>query len=149
MKFPRNARVFQGRLDVAPFASVFFLLLIFVLLGSILYTPGVHITLPFADDLPGVDGPTIAVAMDKTGHLYFQNQLVTETEFSNRLQQAARKTAKLTLVIQADKATAYDNLVHLALLARQAGISNALFATLPRVYSAPNSAAGSESGASQ
>ena len=38
----------------------------------------------------------------------------------------------LTLVIHADKAVTYDQLVHLTLLARDAGIHNALLATLPR-----------------
>ena len=39
----------------------------------------------------------------------------------------------LTLVIHADKAVTYEQLVHLTLLARDAGIQNALLATLPRV----------------
>ena len=57
MKFPRNARIFRGRLDVAPFAAVFFLLATFLLLGSLVYTPGVRLELPEADDLPGTDKP--------------------------------------------------------------------------------------------
>ena len=48
MKFPRNARIFRGQLDAAPFASVFFLLVIFVMLGSVLQTPGVRVDLPQA-----------------------------------------------------------------------------------------------------
>ena len=40
MKFPRNARIFRGQLDAAPFAAVFFLLVIFMMLGSLVYTPG-------------------------------------------------------------------------------------------------------------
>ena len=39
MKFPRNARIFRGHLEIAPFASVFFLLVIFVSLSSLMYTP--------------------------------------------------------------------------------------------------------------
>ena len=54
MKFPRSARIFRGHLDVAPFASVFFLLVIFALLGALIYTPGipVELQLPEANDLP-------------------------------------------------------------------------------------------------
>jgi biopolymer transport protein ExbD len=36
------------------------------------------------------------------------------------------------LVVQADKAVTYDQLVRLTLLARAAGIQNTLLATLPR-----------------
>jgi len=71
MKFPRNARIFRGQLDAAPFAAVFFLLVIFALLTSLVYTPGVHVTLPSAPaaDIAGVDGPTVAVAVDKVNQI--------------------------------------------------------------------------------
>jgi biopolymer transport protein ExbD len=39
----------------------------------------------------------------------------------------------LTLVIHADESVTYTNLLRLTLLARDAGIQNALLATLPRV----------------
>ncbi len=41
----------------------------------------------------------------------------------------------LTLVVQADKAVTYGQLVHLTMLARDAGIHDVLLATLPRVVS--------------
>ncbi len=41
MRFARHARIFRGPLDPAPMASVLLLLMIFMLLGSMLYTPGV------------------------------------------------------------------------------------------------------------
>ena len=55
MKFPRNAYIFRGHLDAAPFASVFLLLVIFLMAGSLVYTPGVRLQLPVADDLSGTD----------------------------------------------------------------------------------------------
>jgi len=133
MKFPRNARVLRGNLDVTPYASVFFLLVIFVLLGSMVYTPGVRLNLPVADDLPGTDKPTVNVAVDSIGRLYFQNQLIEEAELTSRLRDIIRKsTDPFTLVVQADKAVPYDNLIRLAVIARDAGIRDMLLATLPR-----------------
>ena len=52
MKFPRNARLLRSPFDVAPFAAVFFLLVIFLMLGGLIYTPGVRIQPPSADGLP-------------------------------------------------------------------------------------------------
>ena len=53
MRFPRNRQIFRGQLDVAAFASVLFLLLIFILLRSqLVFTPGVPIRLIEADDTP-------------------------------------------------------------------------------------------------
>jgi len=138
MKFPRSARIFRGHLDFAPFAAVFFLLLLFALLGTLMYTPGVQVELPQANDLAGTDRPTIAVAVDAAGRIYFENQPVEENGLSNSLKRAAQKSPEpLTLLVQADKAVAYEHLIRLTLLARDAGITNSLFAVLPRVFSAP------------
>ena len=47
-------------------ASVILLLVIFVTLSSFDYTPGVKVQLPFANDLPGIDKPSVSVAIDLT-----------------------------------------------------------------------------------
>ena len=133
MKFPRNARVFRGQLDAAPFATVFFLLVIFLMLGSLVYTPGVRLQLPVASDLPGTDKATVEVAIDANGRLYFEDQLIPEDQLQDRLRRAVLASPEpLALVVQADKAVSYDLLVRLALLGRAAGISEAWLATLPR-----------------
>jgi len=138
MKFPRNARIFRGRLDAAPFAAVFFLLMIFLLLASLVYTPGVRIQLPVANDLPGTDRPIVRVAMDKEGRLYYQNEAIEETLLKVKLAAARKKSAEpLTLVVQADKAASYEKVMHLVLLANEAGIQDALLATLPQALATP------------
>lgn len=140
MKFPRNARIFRGQLDFTPFASVFFLLVIFMMLGSLVHTPGVRIQLPVADDLPGTDKPTVTVAMDASGRLYFQNQLIAEERLKTRLREVVEKAGQpLVLEIHADKAVTEERLIRLALLGREAGIHEAILATLPRLIAAPNS----------
>jgi biopolymer transport protein ExbD len=133
MKFPRNARIFRGQLDAAPFAAVFFLLVIFLMLASLMYTPGVRLQLPVADDLPGTDKPTVAVAIDSGGRYYYENQLVQEKQLSNLLRQAALASPQpLTLIVKADRAVSTEMLVHLSMVARSAGITNGLLATLSR-----------------
>ena len=137
MKFPRNARIFRGRLDAAPFAAVLFLLVIFLMLASLVYTPGVSVDLPAASDLPGIDNPSVSVGMDAGGRLYFDNQSMEEPELRTRLRAAASHTREpLTLIIQADKAVRYERVIQLALLARDAGIRKAVLATLPRPLAA-------------
>src|SRR3954467_8635840 len=115
MKFPRNARIFRGQLDAAPFAIVFSCLLLFLLLSSLLYTPGVSIRLPAASGLAGTDKPTVAVAMDQNGRLYFDYKNIDEAELRTRLKQAVAKSAEpLTLLLQADKAVTLDQLDRLS-----------------------------------
>jgi biopolymer transport protein ExbD len=139
MKFPRNARIFRGQLDMAPFAGVLFLLVIFLMLSALIYTPGgVPLRLPRTEDLPGPDKPTIAVGVDANGRLYFENLSTNEAGVTSALQKAAASPEQpMTLILMADKAVTYDTLVHLWALARNAGISNVVLATLPRPFSAP------------
>ena len=123
---------------MAPFAAVLFLLVIFMMLGGLLPTPGLPLQLPVANGLPGTDRPTVAVALDAGGRLYFANQIVTEDKLKSAFTNAVQKSREpLTLVIHADTTVTYGQLVHLWLLAREAGIQNALLAILPGVVTAP------------
>jgi len=138
MRFPRQARVFSGRLDAAPFAGVFFSLLILLVLAGLVRTPGVRVELPLAAGLPGTQGPALAVALDPAGRLYFENQLIAPKLLRERLTAAAGKSAEpLTLVIQADRAVSYETLLGVTLLARESGIQQIHLATLPRPLEAP------------
>jgi biopolymer transport protein ExbD len=139
MKFPRNTRLLRNPFDVAPFAAVFFLLVIFLMLGALLPTPGIPLQLPVANDLPGTDKSSVAVAVDSNGRFYFANQIVSEAQLKSSLSAAAKNSREtLTLVIHADKTVTYEQLVHLTMLAHDAGIQNTLLATLPRIVNTPD-----------
>ncbi|MCI0748794.1 MAG: biopolymer transporter ExbD [Verrucomicrobia subdivision 3 bacterium] len=143
MRFPRNNKVFRGQLDAAPYAGVFFLLIIFLLVNSsFVFTPGVPIQLPDAPDLPGTDRPTIAVAVDESSRFYFNNQVTPEATLRDRLREASSKTPDLALIIHADRKARYETLVRLSLLAREAGIKNAIMATRPVATPVPQSPPG-------
>jgi len=135
MKFPRNARIFRGQLDAAPFAAVFFLLVIFVLLTTLIYTPGVHIQLPAAPAaaLTGVEGPTVALAVDKQGRYYYKNQVVSEADFKRNLDAEVKKSSQpLTLVLLVDREATSSVFVRLSELAQGKGIKGVVLQTLPR-----------------
>ena len=136
MKFPRNAKILRSQFDIAPFAAVVFCLLIFFLLAVVLPVPGLRTKLspPPADDLPGVDGRTIAMAVDSQGQYYYENQPVSERVLQNKLIVATKFSSRPpTLIVHADRDVTYDQLAHITLLARGVGITNAVLATLPRV----------------
>ena len=140
MRFPRNARIFRSQLDVAPFACVFFLLVMFMMLASLVYTPGarIQLQLPRAEGLAGTEKSPVRVAIDADGRLYYENQWIEAKDLRRRLQAAVKKSeAPLTLVVEADKAVSYERCLQLALLARDAGIPEAILATLPRSHASP------------
>jgi biopolymer transport protein ExbD len=133
MKFPRRARLLRNPFDMTAYAAVFFLMVMFLMLGSRIYTPGVKITLPTAGELPGTDRPSLTVALDENGRYYFRDQLIEapalRAQFTNAVAQAAEP---LTLVILADRNVRQEDLVRLTLLARETGLGDALLATQPR-----------------
>lgn len=135
MRFPRNKQIFRGQLDVAAFASVLFLLLIFVLLHSqLVFTPGVPIRLPEADNLSGVIGDTRIVSIDASGQYYFDNQVTQEKILRQRLmEEVAGSREPITLVIQADEAVISSRIMRLVVLAREAGVKDSVWATRPPV----------------
>ena len=132
MRFPVSVKPFRGQLDVAAFAGVLMLIVVFLLLTRLVYTPGVKLNLPVAKDLPGTDRPSVDVALDAEGRYYFQNQLINATNLLARLRAAVTNApAPLTLIVQADKQVSYEMLIQLTILARAAGINDALLATQP------------------
>ena len=146
MKFARNAYISRGHLDAAPFASVLLLLLIFLMAtglvytpgvrrDGIIYTPGVRLQVPVANDLSGMDKPSVSVAVDKNGRLYFENQGIEEADLRSRRTEIARNSkTRLTLLVHADKDATYEMIVRLSLLGRDAGIPESFLATLPRPF---------------
>ena len=139
MRFPRNTKIFRGQLDAAPFAGVFFLLVIFLLLHSaMVFTPGVPIQLPEALNLPGVASPALVVAVDENGQFYFENQVIGQQQLKEKLRSAVSEARQpLTLVVRADKKVHIDELMPLWLLARAAGIKEIVQATRPLVVPSP------------
>jgi biopolymer transport protein ExbD len=143
MRFPRNARIFRGQLDVAPFVGVFFLFAIFLILeSSLVFMPGVNVQLdlPEAAGFSGTSNPTVAVAVDRNGKFFYGNQFIREPELKAELKTLAAKFkergADLTLVIQGDKGMAYEVVVQLEQMAREAGIKQVLQAVRPMIVPA-------------
>jgi biopolymer transport protein ExbD len=146
VKFPRNARMFKGQLDAAPFACVLFCLLILLLVALLVPIPGIPIHL--SDALPGqagIEGNTVTVALDVGGPqnphgvLYYQEQIIGEQELQRRLAQyVAQQVNKYhqppTLILQMDKAVTVEQMDRLTRLAEQAGITNFFKQNLPGVF---------------
>ena len=133
MKFPRNTQLLKSPFEIAPFAAVFFLFAMFLFLVVLMPTPGIPLELPAAGNLPGPAQPTVAVAVDAAGRLYFANQMVTESQLRSKFAGALKQSGPaLTLVIEADQSVTYQQLVQLTMLANKVGIHHALLAALPR-----------------
>lgn len=137
MRLPRNVKIFRGQLDVAPFAAVTFLLLLFVVLQSkLVFTPGIRIDLPVVSrDLPGSPGLSVVVAVDRSGQIYYDNQAVgSMAALRARLRAAVEQaTEPVTLEIMADRAATVATTTELLAIAGEVGVRDALFVTRPPI----------------
>jgi biopolymer transport protein ExbD len=139
VRFPHHTKIFRGQIDAAPFVGVFFLLVIFMLLqSSFVFIPGLPIQLPEADNLPGTDNPTLAMAVDGSGNFYFENQLCDANRLRDQLRAAvAGSHEPVTLVVQLHHETKVDVFLRLAILARSVGIREVLQAVRPSIVPQP------------
>lgn len=136
MKLPRNAKIFRGQLDVAPFMGVFLLLLLFVMLRQhITFVPGIPIELPAAADMSGIQGPVLTIVMSGQGKLYFDNQELPAGQpqvLRELLARAATAAGQpVTLIVQADRGVSLGAWTELSLAARAAGIRDVLLSVQP------------------
>jgi biopolymer transport protein ExbD len=76
MRFPRQARIFRGHLDPAPLAGVMFLLVIFMQLSSLLYTPGVLVQLK---DSRTINNPAANIHITSDGRVFFATNVFSAT----------------------------------------------------------------------
>jgi len=80
-----NIRPYHGRLDFAPFVGVLFLMLPLLLFHtSMVFKPGIEvdINLPLSSQRTGVGDPSLAVAVDANGILYFRGDTLRDQVFS-------------------------------------------------------------------
>lgn len=143
MSLPTHARMFTGRLDVAPFACLFFLLVIFlVLLTHLAPVPGVTVSLPEARLTEVAVGPDwLVVVMDDGGRLYFSQQLVSPDRLREELRrQLTTPEAPRRLVLQASAEVELQKLVSFYALCREAGVEEVKLQTRSPVFEARGSA---------
>lgn len=127
---------FSGVGDFAPVASVFFLLLIFLLLQSHLApVPGVPVELPVVETVSPIPGPdSQVVVVDRAGRLFFRQQLTTDAALIRQLaDEVARTQGQALLVIQADRDLNLGRLAEVYALCRRAGVNRLKLQTRPAV----------------
>jgi biopolymer transport protein ExbD len=97
-----NIRPFHGRLDFAPFVGVLFLMLPMLLFHtSMVFKPGIEvdINLPVSSQRTGVGDPSLAVAVDANGILYFRGQTLRDQVFSLPVSEAEENLPLTELLI--------------------------------------------------
>lgn len=98
MRFQRNAKIFRGRLDAAPLAGVFFLLVIFMLLASLVYTPGIPIQI--SANAASASAPRALISVNKEGEIVFENRTYPTNAWEQLRVALKNLSPKTTLVLK-------------------------------------------------
>ncbi|MDB6039954.1 MAG: hypothetical protein JWM99_3795 [Verrucomicrobiales bacterium] len=99
-------------------------------MGIVVKPPGTRLDLPEADDLPGTANPTVVVAVNLNGQMFYENQIVKEDALRAKLRAALKQAGPtLTLVIQPDRELPIEVIVKLDKIAREAGIRDTILGT--------------------
>lgn len=62
MRYPRNAKIFRGQIDAAPFAGLFFLLVLMLFIFSThVFVPGIQVRLDELEPAAGIPGRILTV----------------------------------------------------------------------------------------
>jgi biopolymer transport protein ExbD len=85
-------------------------------------------------DLPGTAKPTLVVAIDRKGQIYYESQAVTNlADLRERLQAAVHQTKEPpALEVQADKTASFETALPVLSLAAELGLGEARLAVQPR-----------------
>ena len=139
MSSPMQKRKLIGEINVVPYIDVMLVLLIIFMVTAPLLTQGIDVELPKAgaepiDNVP--NHPPLIVSIDAEGNLYI-NVGDDEDEPANAKEIVARTAAVLRnrpgtpILVKADRAVAYGNVVGAMVLLQQGGAENVGFVTDP------------------
>jgi biopolymer transport protein TolR len=139
MSSPLQKRKLIGEINVVPYIDVMLVLLIIFMVTAPLLTQGVKVELPKAgaepiDDVP--NHPPLVLSVDAEGNLFInvgddEDEPASAKEIVARTAAVLRNRPDTPLLIKADKAVPYGNVVGAMVLLQQGGAENVGFVTDP------------------
>lgn len=132
-------RKLMGEINVVPYIDVMLVLLIIFMVTAPLLTQGVKVELPKAGaepiaDVP--DHPPLVLSVDAEGNLYInvgddEDKPIGSAEIVARAGAVIRQRPETPVLVKADRAVPYGNVVGAMVLLQQAGADSVGFVTDP------------------
>ena len=139
MSSPMLKRKLIAEINVVPYIDVMLVLLIIFMVTAPLLTQGVKVELPQAgaepiEDIP--NHPPLVLSVDAEGNLYInvgddEDQPANAKEIVARTSAVLRNRPDTPILIKADRAVPYGNVVGAMVLLQQGGALNVGFVTDP------------------
>lgn len=137
-RFQRVKKPLTSDMNVVPYIDVMLVLLVIFMVTAPMMTGSVSVDLPKAkvQDTPSKDASLIyVVEMDKQGQFVLQHQgerqELSLTDIEQQLIQAYQANPSVNVMIQADQAVVYGQVMQLMATLQQAGLKQVGLVTLP------------------
>jgi biopolymer transport protein TolR len=139
MNSTMKKRKLMAEINVVPYIDVMLVLLIIFMVTAPLLTQGIKVELPKAGAEPIEDvsnQPPLVVSVDAAGNLYInvgddEDEPVTGRDIVARVAAVLRNRPNTPVLVKADRAVAYGNVVGAMVLLQQGGAENVGFVTDP------------------
>ena len=110
-------------INITPFVDVtLVLLIIFMVTATYIVAKSIPVDLPEAGTGEDIV-TTFAITMTDDGNLYLDGAKIDETVLKSKLNLAKKESKDVRVIIDADKAIAHGNVVHIIDLVRKEGVS--------------------------
>ena len=120
-------------INTTPLVDVMLVLLIIFLITIPVITQSVKVELPKAANIPTQTKPeNINIAVDQQGNVYWNTMLVpTQDALLSRIKSVATMDPQPEIHVRGDRATAYEHIGRVIVLAQRGGIQKIGFITEP------------------
>ena len=139
MAKPTQKRKLMGEINVVPYIDVMLVLLVIFMVTAPLLTHGIEVDLPKAaaepiEDVP--NSPPLVLSVDREGHLYSnvgddEDAPTTGDEVIRRVGIVLRNSPETPILVKADRAVPYGNVVGAMVVLQQGGAESIGFVTDP------------------
>ena len=139
MATPLQKRKLMGEINVVPYIDVMLVLLVIFMVTAPLLTQGIEVDLPKAAAQPIQDVPNtppLVLSVDKEGNLYInvgddEDKPTTGAEVIRRVGIVMRTSPETQILVKADRAVPYGNVVGAMVVLQQGGAESIGFVTDP------------------
>lgn len=139
MRTPLQKRALMSEINVVPYIDVMLVLLVIFMVTAPLLTQGIEVNLPQANSEPIPDvsnHPPLVLSVDAQGNLYLnvgddEDKPTTGQAVIARVGAVLRNRPDTPILVKADRAVPYGNVVGAMVLLQRGGAQNIGFVTDP------------------
>jgi len=121
---------FSPEINTTPLVDVMLVLLIIFIMTIPVMNHAVKLDLPRAANQPNEVKPeTINVSIDAAGQVYWNNEVLDESQLASRIADASKVTPQPELHLRAERTTPYEKVAQVMAAAQSGGLTKMGFVT--------------------